>query len=65
MTKVLYNGEEVELIDEYQKGEVELDTLDGFINDVKVAKETKLEDTLELPSINLEDTLELGAVKDE
>ena len=52
MTKVIYNGKEIELIDELEDGYMELDML---INDDKI---NKLEDTIELKTINLEDTQE-------
>lgn len=53
MTKVLYYGKEIELIDELESGYMELDLLTEEI-------ERKLEDTIELEPINLQDTIELN-----
>lgn len=52
MTKVLYNGEYIELKDELEPGYLELDLLTESIND--------LEDTIEIKNINLEDTKEFN-----
>ena len=52
MTRVLYNGEYIELCDELEKGYKELDLLEP--------KENNLEDTIELKKINLEDTQEFN-----
>lgn len=52
MTKVLYNGEYIELCDELEKGYEELDLLES--------KKDNLEDTIELKKINFEDTQEFN-----
>lgn len=56
MTKVIYNGQEIELIDELEDGYMELDML---TNDEKF---NKLDDTVELKTLNFEDTVELKTV---
>lgn len=57
MTKVMYNGNEIELIDELEVGCRELDML---TNNLK-SKEN-LENTIELKKINLEDTIEFNTI---
>lgn len=54
MTKVMYNGNLIELSDELEEGFAELDML----NPLKKNSED-LENTIELKPINLEDTMEL------
>ncbi|MBQ9853560.1 MAG: hypothetical protein IJO57_00820 [Bacilli bacterium] len=54
MTKVMYNGNLIELSDELEEGFAELDML----NPLKKNRED-LENTIELKPINLEDTMEL------
>lgn len=58
MTKVMYNGNEIELLDELEVGYRELDMLTDKTN-----IEENLEDTIELKKINLENTVEFN-VKD-
>lgn len=53
MTKVLYNGEYIDLCDELEPGYKELDILTDIDEDKR-----DLEDTMEMKSINLDDTLE-------
>lgn len=53
MTKVMYNGKEIELVDELEVGYMELDML---TNDDKLFN--NLEDTIELKPLNLEHTME-------
>lgn len=52
MTKVLYNGEFIDLKDELEPGYLELDLL--------TKKENNLENTIEIKNINLEDTIEFN-----
>ncbi len=54
MTKVLYNGKEIELDDDFEPGFMELDMLTP-----EEQEDRKLEDTMELQPVNLEDTMEL------
>ncbi len=54
MTKVIYNGEEIELHSELEPGYMELDILTD-LND----RSQNLEDTMEMKPINLEDTMEV------
>ena len=52
MTKVLYNGEYIELEDELEEGYKELELL--------MPKKTDLDDTMELKKINFDDTQEFN-----
>lgn len=54
MSKVMYNGNLIELSDELEEGFAELDML----NPLKKNSDD-LENTIELKPINLEDTMEL------
>lgn len=60
MTKVIYNGKEIELIDELEDGYMELDILTNDEENIKLENDgdINLEDTIELKPINLEDTQE-------
>ncbi len=71
MTKLMYNGEEIDFDDEIETSEKEIDTMDGFpeFNNLEDTLEMKfpnsLEDTLEMEKISLEDTAELNLGVDE
>lgn len=54
MTKVMYNGNLIELADELEEGFAELDMLNPLKKNIE-----DLENTIELKPINLEDTMEL------
>lgn len=54
MTKVMYNGEEIELHSELEPGYMELDMLTDLDD-----RDENLDNTLEMKSINLEDTQEI------
>lgn len=54
MTKVMYNGRTIELVDKLEDGFEELDMLNSLKNN-----SVDLENTIELNPINLEDTKEL------
>ncbi len=57
MVKIEIDDKEYEIPDTLEKGDIELDTLDGFLTD-----DEENSDTLEMEKINLEDTMDLGGI---
>ena len=60
MVKIEIDDKEYEIPDTLEKGDIELDTLDGFLTDDK-----ENSDTLEMEKINLEDTMDLGEIMED
>ena len=73
MVKVMYHGKEIDIADKLEKGELELDTMDGFIKEKKDdsedfinTKEIKINnDTIKIKPINLDETLQMNIIGDE
>ena len=60
MVKIEIDDKEYEIPDTLEKGDIELDTLDGFLTD-----DEENSDTLEMEKINLEDTMDLGGIMED
>ena len=60
MVKIEIDDKKYEIPDTLEKGDIELDTLDGFLTDDK-----ENSDTLEMEKINLEDTMDLGEIMED
>lgn len=60
MVKIEIDDKEYEIPDTLEKGDIELDTLDGFPTD-----DEENSDTLEMEKINLEDTMDLGGIMED